>query len=311
MAEERMIDEEYGRGVKLRKTKEGYVDATDELSPPPEEEEGEEISFAFPMTEEEEDDEDLVGLSPEEAAALRKQKAEAAERLRADYEKEVAEGNALLATNSFHAAELKFEKALKLDAVATEASVGYWKAKTENFANPDVLIEEYVEAGIESLEYDLGYEAADSIKEEYRPVFERRYEELKAQEAPLRASVEGKQQARREVLSARKKKHLITFIAATVPFLLFAILTTVFGLKNFSTPDNTYVPVTVVFGALTVVFFLVFAVCANKLLNTCRIFATNERQTSTADGEELFRITEYKELYGALLGLTQEKDSFV
>ena len=30
--EERIIDDEYGRGIKLRKTKDGYVDVTDELS---------------------------------------------------------------------------------------------------------------------------------------------------------------------------------------------------------------------------------------------------------------------------------------
>ena len=33
MAEERIIDDEYGRGVKLRKTAEGFVDVTDELAP--------------------------------------------------------------------------------------------------------------------------------------------------------------------------------------------------------------------------------------------------------------------------------------
>ena len=30
--EERMIDDEYGRGVRLKKTKDGYVDVTDELA---------------------------------------------------------------------------------------------------------------------------------------------------------------------------------------------------------------------------------------------------------------------------------------
>ena len=30
--EERIIDDEYGRGVRLKKTKDGYVDVTDELS---------------------------------------------------------------------------------------------------------------------------------------------------------------------------------------------------------------------------------------------------------------------------------------
>ena len=30
--EERMIDDEYGRGVRLKKTKDGYVDVTDEMA---------------------------------------------------------------------------------------------------------------------------------------------------------------------------------------------------------------------------------------------------------------------------------------
>ena len=90
MAEERMIDEEYGRGVKLRKTKDGYVDVTDELAAEVEMEEGaEEVSFEFPVMEDE-DDEDLVGLSTEEALALKQKKAEAAERRRQEYEQAVA-----------------------------------------------------------------------------------------------------------------------------------------------------------------------------------------------------------------------------
>ena len=74
--EERIIDDEYGRGIRLKKTKDGYVDVTDELAEelPDDEEGGEELAFEFP--EMEEDDEDLVGLSPEEAAALRKKKQE-------------------------------------------------------------------------------------------------------------------------------------------------------------------------------------------------------------------------------------------
>ena len=57
--EERIIDDEYGRGVRLKKTKDGYVDATDELAKN-ENVEGEEtelledeIAFAFPVEEEE------------------------------------------------------------------------------------------------------------------------------------------------------------------------------------------------------------------------------------------------------------------
>ncbi len=310
MAEERIIDDEYGRGVKLRKTEEGYVDVTDELAEKGEnaENEAEEVSFAFPIEETEEDDEDLVGLSPEEAAALRKQKAEAAERRKAEYDKKIEEGNALLALGSYHAAELKFEKALQLDDPATLASVGYWRAKTADFKNPEVLIEEYVEAGIESLEYDLGYEAAEIIKRDFREVFARRYKELEDEEKPLAEEVEGKQARRREVLKERRRKSLLAFAISAAPLLLGIILTVVFGLKMFSTPENTYVPYTIAFGAVSLVSFIVFAAFSNKLLNTCRIYKTNESLTSTEEGERLFQIREYKELYAALLTTITEEE---
>ena len=46
--EERIIDDEYGRGVRLKKTKDGFVDVTDELTDGTDMEEGEEITFEFP-----------------------------------------------------------------------------------------------------------------------------------------------------------------------------------------------------------------------------------------------------------------------
>ncbi len=312
MAEERIIDDEYGRGVKLRKTKDGFVDVTDEAlegkAPEATEEEGEEVSFAFPMMDEE-DDEDLVGLSPEEAEALRKQKIEAAKLRKEEYERALAEGEELLATGSYHAAELKFEKALQLDDPATEASVGYWRAKTADFTKPEVLIDEYVEAGIESLEYDLGYEASEIIKKKYREVFQKRYDELKAEEEPLFLEVNEKQERRREVLKERRKKHWIGFVASALPFVVCAVLAVVFVLKNFSTPDNTYIPATIVLSAVAVVLFFVFTAFANRLINTLRIFKTNEKLTSTEEGERLFEITERMDLYAALLEVDLEEES--
>ncbi len=310
MAEERIIDDEYGRGVKLRKTKEGYVDVTDELADkaPVEEEEAEELSFAFPMMEDEVDDEDLVGLTPEEAAELKKRKEEAAKLRREEYEQTVAEGNELLATGSFRAAELKFEKALSLDDPATEASVGYWRAKTEDFTNPDALVDEYVEAGIESLEFDLGYEAVDIIKRDYRAAFAKKYEELSQREAPLAASVEEKQTRRRRILKARRKNRLIGFLLSAIPMLVCIALTVVFGLKIGTTPDGKFVPVTIGCGVGTFVFFIVFAVFTNRFINAQRMYKRNETLTATEEGAELFEIREYKELYGALLLPEEENE---
>lgn len=308
--EERIIDDEYGRGIRLKKTKDGYVDVTDELAEEtPETEEAEyeeEVAFEFPMMDTDEDDEDLVGLSPEEAMALRQQKLEAVARRKEEYERTCKEGEDLLASGSFHAAELKYEKALSLDEEATEASVGYWRAKTSDFAEPDVLIKEYVEAGIESLEYDLGYAAADSIKRKYHSVFEKRRAELEAEEKPLEESVEAKQEKRRGYLKDRVKNAGLVFGVSAVPMLVSLILTIVFGLKNFSTPDSRYIIPTAICGGVFAVFLIVFLVLTNRFINACRMYRVNERLSSTEEGQRLQEIREYKELYERLLEIPEE-----
>ena len=302
--EERMIDDEYGRGIRLKKTKDGYVDVTDEaLEEAPEEgqeeETAEELAFEFPELEE--DDEDLVGLSPEEAMALRKQKAEAAEERARLYAEHVAAGDKLLAEGSFKAAELAYERALEYDQIATAASVGYWRAKTENFEEPDAFIEDYFESGFENLEYDVGYEAMEQIKKDYREKFQARYDELTEEETPLKAVFEEAQEARRSVLKPRLKKAWIGFACTAIPFAVFFVLTIVFGMKNFTVSTNQFIPVTLVFAALSVVTFILFGSSSNKLINTKRIYRTNESMDSTEEGERLEEIAQYKELYARLL----------
>ncbi len=303
MAEERVVDDDINKGVKLRKTGEGYAVADGEGT----EEPTEEFSFAFPEMDEE-DDEDLVGLSPEEALALRRQKAEAAERRRAEYEEAVAAGNRMLEEKAYGEAEKKFEEALLLDGVATEASVGYWRAKTQNFENPDILAGEYVEAGIESLEYDLGYEATEQIKKDYRPVFERRYKELSEEEEPLSLQVSETQSRRRAILKGRRKTSILAFILSALPFIACLTLAILYATKITSTPDGRYIPYTVAFAIGGVITFIVFAVFTNKLINTLRIYKRNETLTSTEEGERLAEIMDYKDIYGGLLDLEADEE---
>ena len=301
--EERIIDDEYGRGVRLKKTKDGFVDVTDEMAEGVEEE-GEEITFEFPNLEgfnSNEDNEALVDLTPEEAAKYLKEKAEADERRRAEYEKACAQAKKLLDSGSYHAAELEYEKALQLDEVATDASVGYWRAKTADFTDPDVLIAEYADAGIESLEYDLGYEAVDIIKEQYRGAFEKRIAELTEEEKPLREAFEEKQEARREVLTSRKLRWGVAFVLTLFPVIAAIIATMVVGFKNFSTRDGAYITPTIVLACVSVAMFIVFMVVTNKFINAGRMYRLNERLSSTAEGARLMEIADYKELYEALL----------
>ena len=299
--EERIIDDEYGRGIRLKKTKDGYVDATDELAESNLQEESEEavdeIDLQFPVFAMDEDDEELVGLSPEEALALIKRREQEAEERRAEYDKICKEGEALLDSGNFHTAELKYEKALELDGIATEASVGYWRAKTENFTQPDVLVEEYAEAGTESMEYDLGTEAVEQIRQKYTDVFEKRLAELTAEEEPLTQSVEEKTIRRREILKGRRKSSFLRLLIGVIPLLAGLIATLILGLKIPTTRTNEYVLPTIIAGAVTFVAFWVSILFANRYINDWRMYNANERLSESEDGRRLEQIRYYKELY--------------
>lgn len=303
--EERIIDDEYGRGVRLRKTKDGYTDVTDELNERQEtadEEYGEEISFAFPVMDGE-DDEDLVGLSPQEAAeAVKRKEAERAARV-AEYERLCAEGDELIATGAFRAAELKFEKALPLDELATKASVGYWRAKTDDFDEADVLVGEYAEEGVESMEYDLGIQATDLIRQRYHEKFKAKAQALAEEETPLYKEVEEKRLFRKEILKKSLKKNTAIFAVGFLVFLIAAVLTASFAAKITSTPDNTYVIRTAICGGVAFITFIVALACFNKFNNAVRIYRKNEKLSSTEEGKKLLQLRQYKEIYDYLATL--------
>ena len=90
--EERIIDDEYGRGVRLRKTKDGYVDVTDEQvdeeAENVEEGEGEEIEFEFPVFEDDKDADELAVMTKEEAEEFIRRREEEERQRREEEEKE-------------------------------------------------------------------------------------------------------------------------------------------------------------------------------------------------------------------------------
>ena len=209
----------------------------------------------------------------------------------------------MLSEGSFKAAELQFEKALSLDEEAVAASVGYWRAKTSDFADPDVLVGEYANASIESLEYDLGLGAVEIIKREYKGAFEKRYAELTAEEEPLAQAIEEKQVRRREIISARLKKSTVAFLAVTLPMLVFLALGITFLVKNSQTLSDQYLVPMIIFLALLGVTFIAFIFVTNKWINDFRMRRANERLSETEEGVRLLTIRDYKAIYECLLDI--------
>lgn len=304
--EERIIKDEYGRGIRLKKTGDGFVDVTDELAEDKDvaqegetvETEEEEVVFEFPEITE--DDEELAALMPEQAEELKKKREEEKRKKQEEYDALVVQGEELLASGEFAQAEDAFEKAIPLVFEHTQAAVGFWKAKTENFRYPDKLPEYYVEFeddGYQELVYDAGQEAVDILKKEYRPVFEQRIQELKEEKKPMERSVLDGQDERREILEGRKKKNLIFFLATCIPSLILLVAGIVCLTKISTRPDQLFLFVALgLFGVFAIVFS-VFIGAANKLINTNRIIRENEDLSSTEDGEKLVGILRKETFY--------------
>ena len=308
--EERIIKDEYGRGIRLKKTEDGFVDVTDELAEENLDEEAEtpetdeEVVFEFPEITE--DDEELAALMPEQAEELKRKREEEKRKKQAEYAILVEQGEQKLAAEDFKGAEESFNAAMPLLFERKEAAVGLWKAKTENFKNPDVLPEYYVEFGEDGLDefvYDAGKEAVEELKKEYGNIFENRLKELKEEKKPIEKEVLSAQEERREILSARKKKRLIAFLATLVPSVLLLIVGIVCLARVNSRPDQLllYVALGVFVGFALV--FAAFIGAANKFINTLRIIRENEDLSSTEDGAVLVQLLQKEQFYLKLLQL--------
>ncbi len=297
--EERPMEDDIGRKIKFKRNPDGTVEMVDDFLHPLETEDEEAYEY-FEMTGE--DDEELEGLSPEEARRRIEEREAEEEARRREYEKLCEEGDKLLETGSFKAAELKFEKAMSLDERATVATVGYWRAKTADFSEPDVLVEEYEEEGPDGLERDLGYEALDVVKRDFHEKIKVRYGEICDEEAGLSAKVVEGQTRRRALLKKRLRNTAIAFATSCVVTVTFLALALVFWGNNFTVNDGSYIALTVAFVALFILSFIAFGICTNKFVNAVRIHNANERLSSTEDGERVLLLRAYKEIYEYLLG---------
>lgn len=300
--EERIIDDEYGRGIRMKKNKDGEVDVTDAAAPETDEfAEGteEEVLFEFPDLQE--DDEELATLTPEEALELKKRRAEEAKRRAEEYERLMTEGEALTQAEDYEAAVEAYKKAAELTAEPAEAIIGYWRARTAGYTDADVLYAAYADGGFDEFLYDVGEEAAEAVKNGLFAVVSERLAALKTEGEPLEKEVGEKQESRRKVIKKRLSSARIGFFAAAIPTLVLLVLTIYFGVSINTRPDRLYLWFTIGGAALFLISFIFFCAAANTYYNACRINRKNERLSSTEEGKQLLAIRKRLAFFEALL----------
>ncbi len=285
--EERILDEDEGRGIRIKRTADGETDAVEGT-----EAEEEEVAFEFP----EEYDESLAGMTQtqveEELARREKARQEALE----TYRRLTEEGNALLAEEKFAEAEEKFAEAAMYGAENDDAVIGLFTAATKNFTDTERLYSaeraedlERLETGRKLLREKFG-ERLSAERQSYR-------EEIET----LRPTVEAKQAERREAFAANKKHYVIWTSVSLFLAAVFAIATAIAADNILKVSDGSVpIALTIVFGVLTFVSVTMLAVFGLQLVGANRLCRENEKIDSTKDGARLSELSRRLDVLGVI-----------
>lgn len=283
--EERIVEEEYGRKIRLKKLPNGYVDA-EEVGE--DEGDGEEVLIELPEFEE---DEALATMSVKEAQQYRKKKAEERAQAEEMHDALIKEGTEYLDKKEYEKALPVFEKAMSLMR-SEEACFGYLRAYTSDFSDSDDLFEEYFEDGFTAFSSDYGEAVVSKIKETFGETVKKKTEEKRAELERKEADEEKKRQERETVLAPRYKKSGIKAILFSLPLLVGLIFTVIFALKINSRPDSYYAIRLAVAGAITFVGLFVSLAFTSRFVAVAKLRKQNGRLSYTKEGREILSLRE-------------------
>ena len=305
--EERIIDDEEGRLIKIKRTKNGVdaVEDTGENGAAEAEEVDEEIArLMVEFRDDDEYDEDLVGLTPTQLKEALERRERAKEEARGECDKYVALGDEALASGDFDEAEDNYESAVSYIDDDERANIGLWRARTKNFTSDEAY-------------YDLSNaralsKAPQAVRDE---VLSRDGEKLKAAReellgriAPLRAEVENKRLSLREPLVANRNYYRLRLIILLACVLCFAIAAGVSGYFTVRTTSIAPVVTAAIFGAGAGISLVLAVVYTRFYLLASRLCRGNEDQNATEEGRMLSELENREACLGRILGIEEESD---
>lgn len=286
--EERIIDKDDERLIRIKKKAEG-VDAEDATLPESEEESGEEEEILVTLPEDEEEyDEDLVGLTPSELAREKARREKAREEAKAECYKLVEAAEAELQNGVYDKAESLFGQAACYGFSDERIEIGLWTARTKNFTKTEPFYradnaEEFSALSDGAKKFVLG-----KLKER----LEKERAELKEEEAELAPEVLEKQETRRQAFADNRKYYVSRLLSALAVFAVFVTVTIVSATFIVRTLTNTPVILTGTFGGLALIAFVTALVFFLKFLGANKLCRTNDRLSSTEEGARLEELRE-------------------
>ncbi len=282
--EERLIDKEDERLIRIKKKADG-VDAEDATAEEHDEElPEEEILVTLPDSEEDEDyDEDLVGLTPSELAREKARRQKAEEEARAECNKLVAAGEEELKNGAFDKAEALFSQAYCYGFADGKIAEGLWTARTKNFTETEPF---YSQENAEEFS-SIDDASKKFVREKIGERLEKEREELKKEEEALAPGVLEQQETRRQAFEGNRKYYAVRVLVSLGVLVLFLIATAVSASYIVRTLSSLPVILTGVFGGLALIAFVASLVLFLKFMGANKLCRTNGKLSSTEDGAHL------------------------
>lgn len=290
--EERMLEDDELRKIKIKRNRIGGVDDATEDDGVEAEEIEDDLVIEMPETDEY--DEDEVGLSPKQLRMLREKK----ERDAAQSVSLCGEAQSFLLRGEFEEAESFFRQAAVLDGDNIEAKKGLWSALSKNFTDDGCFYDENVA-------FELA-QSQDEVKEYVKGIVGERLaaerEVLKREAAPLREEYDAETQKRREAFRLNYRYYLVRFCVAFGVMLALMIATVVSAMFLPRTQSMTPVVLVVLFGLMMVAGLVVTLVFTKTLLTAKQYCRLNEKLSSTEQGQRLAEMEEKLRALDYVLG---------
>lgn len=305
--EERIIDDEDARLVKIKRTKNGddvVEDAREQAENDVAEESAPDDDFTVEFPDDGEYDEDLVGLTP----AQLKEELERRERMKREAQERrdecVSAGKECFEGGDLDGAAENFALALTFVDGDEEAELWLWKTRTEQYPELNAYFKrEFAE--------EFAF-APDAVREQ---ILKRDGEKLKAERArldaeiePLKQTVLQKQTERREPLLAHKNYYRLRLCVLLALVACFGIACAVSGFYTVRTTSIAPIVMCAVFGGCAAVCLIVAVFFMRFTLVAARLFAANENLASTEDGRALLDLQERRECLTLVLGDVETDD---
>lgn len=306
--EERILDDEDARLVKIKRTKNGddvVADNGEEPSEGAEQVTAEgENDYTVEFPEDEEYDEELVGLTPSQLQEVLERRERAKRKLREDYEECVRAGKECLEKGDFDGAAEQFALASSYLSDEEEAQLLLWTARTKNFTD----LEAYYD---KENARDFSY-APDSVKREVLSrdgqKLEKERENLAKEIAPLKEQVLRKQEERREPLTGNRNYYRLRLCILLVCVVCFAIASGVSGYYTVRTTSIAPVVTCIVFGAGAGIS-LIFGIFYTRFwLVATRLYNANENLASTEEGKALLALEAKEDCLALILDEPAENE---